>query len=659
MGKGIYMENMEITLLKQLSKQYPTIAEASTEIINLQSILNLPKGTEHFLTDIHGEYEQFNHILKNGSGSIRRKIDEEFGNTLREKEKKSLATLIYYPEEKLAIVTEQEDNIDDWYKITLHQLVQITKRVASKYTRSKVRKALPKDFSYIIEELITEKAEVQNKEAYYNEIIHTIIRIGRAKEFIVALCNLIQRLVVDHLHIVGDIFDRGPGPHVIMDTLMKYHSVDIQWGNHDISWMGAAAGSTACICNVIRFAVKYGNIDTLEEGYGINLVPLATFAMETYKDVDCSAFAIKYNTDYNTKDLNLDMKMHKAITVIQLKLEGQLIMRRPEFDMNDRLLLDKIDFEKGTVNIGGTIYPMKDMDFPTIDKEDPYRLSPEEEIVVERLLHAFTHCEKLQKHVRFLFAKGSLYKVHNNNLLYHGCVPLEADGSFSEVNVYGKKYKGKHLYDELEKYARRAYYSTTDMTEKKRGQDIIWYIWCGPLSPVFGKDKMATFEAYFVEDKDVKKEIKNSYYDLYDQEEIINHIMDEFGIDKTSGHIVNGHVPVEVKKGDTPIKCGGKLLIIDGGFSRAYQDKTGIAGYTLIANSHGMWLIAHEPFTSKEMAVKNESDIMSDSILVENYGDRKYVADTDIGKELKENIIYLEKLLDAFRNGGITETGVN
>lgn len=645
-------------LLKQLAKQYPTIAAASTEIINLQSILNLPNGTEHFLTDIHGEYEQFNHVLKNGSGSIRRKIDEEFGNTLREQDKKSLATLIYYPEEKLAIITQEEEYLDDWYKITLHRLVQITKRVSSKYTRSKVRKALPKDFAYIIEELITEKAEVQDKEGYYNEIIHTIIRIGRAQEFIIALCNLIQRLVVDHLHIVGDIFDRGPGPHIIMDTLMNYHSVDVQWGNHDISWMGAASGSTALMATIVRIAARYGNLDTLEEGYGINLVPLATFAMETYRDTDCSQFAIKYNTDYNTKDLSLDMKMHKAITIIQLKLEGQLIKRRPEFGMDDRLLLEQIDFEKGTVKVGDKEYPMNDMDFPTIDPKNPYALTPEEEIVVERLHHTFKHSEKLQRHVRFLFSKGSLYKVHNSNLLYHGCVPLEEDGSFSEVNVYGKKYKGKALYDVLENYARKGYYAVNDRDEKKRGQDIMWYIWAGPDSPVFGKDKMATFESYFIDDKEARKEVKNPYYKLMEDENVLNHIFEEFGLDSAHSHIINGHVPVELKKGELPIKCGGKLLVIDGGFSKAYQSKTGIAGYTLIANSHGMWLIAHEPFESKDAAILKESDIVSDSLMVETYPVRHHVADTDIGKELKESIKDLEKLLDAFREGILTEKGI-
>lgn len=646
-------------VIKQLAKQYPTIAAASTEIINLKSILNLPNGTEHFITDIHGEYEQFNHVIKNGSGAIRRKIDDEFGNTLRDKDKKSLATLIYYPEEKLAVVAHEEDNIDDWYKITLHRLVQITKRVASKYTRSKVRKALPKDFAYIIEELITEKAEVQDKEGYYNEIINTIIRIDRSREFIIAICNLIQRLVVDHLHIVGDIFDRGPGPNIIMDTLMHYHSVDVQWGNHDIEWMGAASGSTACICNVIRFAVKYGNLSTLEEGYGINLVPLATFAMETYKDTDCSLFEIKYNDEYNTKDLELDMKMHKAITIIQLKLEGQLVMRRPEFNMQDRLLLDKIDFENGTVKINGKNYKMKDMDFPTIDPANPYQLTAEEEEVVDRLLHAFNHCEKLQKHVRFLFSKGGMYKIYNGNLLYHGCVPLNEDGSFSEVDIEGKKYKGRSLYDVLEKYARKAYYSVNDKAEKKLGQDIMWYIWCGPQSPVFGKDKMATFESYFLDDEKLKKETKNSYYRLYENEDVLNNILNEFGLDVEHSHIVNGHVPVEAKKGDSPIKCGGKLLVIDGGFSKAYQNKTGIAGYTLVANSHGMWIVAHEPFTSKEQAVINETDIVSDSLLVESYSRRHLVADTDIGKEIIESIYYLDMLLEAYKNGSMIEKGVD
>lgn len=654
------MEELGFMYLKSLAKQFPTIADASTEIINLQAVMSLPKGTEHFLTDIHGESEQFNHVLKNGSGSVKRKIDEEFGNTLSARDKRSLATLIYYPKEKLELVMKEEENqeyLEDWFKITLHRLVSLTKRVASKYTRSKVRKALPRDFAYVIEELITEKAEIHDKEAYYNEIIHTIIRIGRAPDFIVTLCNLIQHLVIDHLHIVGDIYDRGRGPHIIMDTLSQYHSVDIQWGNHDVVWMGAACGQTSCIANVIRVSARYGNLDILEEGYGINLIPLATFALNTYADTDCSLFSIKYDDSYEKKDLELDMKMHKAIVMIQMKLEGQLIQKYPEFEMDDRLLLDKIDFEKKTVRIGGKDYPMKDMDFPTVDPADPYRLTPEEEFVVERLQHAFVHCEKLQRHVRFLFSKGSLYKIHNSNLLYHGCVPMDEDGNFLKVNVFGKEYSGKKLYDVLDNYARKGYYSR-DKEEAQKGKDIIWYIWSGPKSPVFGKDKMATFERYFVAEKETHTEKKNSYYRLMEREDILNRILEEFGLDTNSSHIINGHVPVELKKGETPIKCGGKLLVIDGGFSKAYQGKTGIAGYTLVANSHGMNLAAHEPFESAEAAIRKETDIISDSIIVETAPVRLMVADTDIGAELKERIRYLELLLEAYRNGTIIEKGV-
>lgn len=649
------LELMELKYLKSLANQYRNIAAASTEIINLQAILNLPKGTEHFLTDIHGEYEQFNHVLKNGSGAIRRQIDEEFGNTLSNKDKKSLATLIYYPQEKLDIVLREEDNIEDWYKITLHRLVQITKKVASKYTRSKVRKALPKDFAYIIEELITEKADISDKEGYYNEIIHTIIRIGRAPEFIVALSNLIQRLVIDHLHIVGDIFDRGPGPHVIMDTLMNYHSVDIQWGNHDIVWMGAACGHLACIATVLRTAVRYGNLDTLEEGYGINLIPLATFALDTYQDVNCDAFAIKYNTDYNTKDLSMDMKIHKAVAIIQFKLEGQIIKKHPEFEMEGRLLLDKINYEKKTVMVYGREYPMKDTDFPTVDPADPYNLTPDEEQMMARIQQAFLKCEKLQRHVRFLYSNGGLYKIHNSNLLYHGCVPLDEEGNFKSVNVDGRQYRGRALYDVLDNYARKGYYAKNDPIGMRKAQDYIWYIWTGPNSPVFGKDKMTTFERYFIEDKETHKEVKNSYYSMLDQEEVINRILEEFGLDKKKSHIINGHVPVELKKGETPIKCDGKLLIIDGGFSKAYQGKTGIAGYTLVANSHGMRLVAHEPFESTEAAILHESDIFSDSTVVETAPIRIRVADTDVGAELRESIKQLEQLLQAYRDGTIIE----
>ncbi|MCI8798633.1 fructose-1,6-bisphosphatase [Acetatifactor muris] len=653
------MDGKDSKVLKVLAREYRSSAAAATEIINLQSIMNLPKGTEHFLTDIHGEYEQFNHVLKNGSGFVRKKIDEEFGNTISNKDKKSLATLIYYPEEKLEIVEREEENLEDWYKISLHRLVQMIKRVSSKYTRSKVRKALPGDFAYVIEELITEKAEIHDKEAYYNEIIHTIIRIGRAPQFIIALSQLIQCLVIDHLHIVGDIYDRGPGPHIIMDTLCAYHSVDVQWGNHDIVWMGAAGGHLACIANVVRMAAHYGNLATLEDGYGINLLPLATFAMETYQNVDCSAFSIRFNTDYNTKDLSLDTRMHKAIAVMQFKLEGQLLMRHPEFRMEDRMLLDRIDFDRGTVRMedmaGNSVeYTMLDMGFPTIDPQDPYALTEEESKVMERLRQAFVKCEKLQRHVRFLYAKGGLYKIYNGNLLYHGCVPMNGDGSFMEVDICGKRYYGKALYDILEYYARRGYYAK-EPAERALGQDIMWFIWSGKGSPVFGKEKMATFERYFIAEKETHEEKKNSYYRLLEKEETVDRILGEFGLHSREAHIVNGHVPVEQIHGESPVKCGGRLLIIDGGFSKAYQKKTGIAGYTLVCNSRGMSLAAHEPFESAGAVIEKESDLFSHWVEVESFPRRKLVSDTDVGQEIRERIYYLEELLEAYRDGTLME----
>lgn len=651
------MKKMEMKYLKNIARQYPTIVSASTEIINLQSILNLPKGTEHFLTDVHGEYEQFLHVLKNGSGSVRRKIDDEFGKSLSFKDKKSLATLIYYPEEKLELILKEEENIGDWYKIALHRLIRVSKRVASKYTRSKVRKALPQEFAYVIEELITEKAEVENKEAYYNEIINTIIRIGRAQDFIIALSNLIQRLVVDHLHILGDIFDRGPGPHVILDTLMDYHSVDIQWGNHDILWMGAASGNLACIANVIRFSAKFGNLDMIEDGYGINLIPLASFAMDKYPQGSCDCFEIRYSDGYSAKDLEMEQRMHKAISVIQFKLEGQLIMRRPEFAMEGRLLLDKIDYEKGTVNIEGKEYKLKDCSFPTISRESPYELSPEEAKIMERLRTAFMKCEKLQRHVRFLFSKGSMYKIYNSNLLYHGCVPMNADGTFLKVRVFDQEYSGKALYDILEVYTRKGYYSIEE-EERSKGQDIMWYIWSSDKSPVFGKEKMATFEKYLVDDKEIQYEKKDCYYELSDNEDIVNKILEEFGLDTNTSHIINGHVTVELKNGEMPIRCGGKLLMIDGGFSRAHQNKTGIAGYTLIYNSMGLRLVSHEHFESAEKAIVEETDIYSDVTVVEQAVKRLLVGDTDNGKEIKERIEELEELLHAYRTGLLIEADV-
>lgn len=649
------MEAGEIRYLKGLAKQYPTIPAAATEIVNLQAILSLPKGTEHFITDIHGEYDQFQHVMKNGSGAIKRKIEDEFGNSLSVAEKKGIAILIYYPELKLKQVLKTEENLEDWYKVTLYRLIRICKCASSKYTRSKVRKALPKDFAYVIEELLTGRPDVSDQEAYYNEIINSVIRTGRASELVVAFCNLIRRLIVDHLHVVGDIYDRGPYPNLIMDTLMEHHSVDIQWGNHDVLWMGAAAGNPACIANVIRISAKYGNLNTLEDGYGINLIPLVRFALEQYDKDPCDVFHLDYREDeYDVKDVQLDEKMHKAITIIQFKLEGQLMKKHPEFAMNHRLLLDKMDLEKGTVTVEGKTYPLKDTCFPTIDMKNPYELSPEEADVVDRLVTAFINCEKLQKHIRFLFTKGSLYKVYNGNLLYHGCVPFNEDGSFKKVQVFDGEYSGKELYDVLEHYARKGYYSI-DPAEKQKGLDILWFIWQNANSPVFGKSKMTTFERYFIADKATHKEPKNPYYRLLEQEEIVNKILREFGLEDEDSHIINGHVPVETKRGESPVKCNGKLLIIDGGFSKAYQPKTGIAGYTLIYNSYGLLLAAHQPFESVEKAVQNGSDIHSHMLLVQHVNLRRTVADTDVGKEIKESIVDLEKLLCAYREGTIVE----
>lgn len=649
------METVTFSLLKSLSKQYPTIASACTEIINLQSILNLPKGTEHFMTDIHGASEQFHHILKNGSGSVKRKINEEFGNTMSERDKKSLATLIYYPKEKLEIVRKEEDNIEDWYKITLHRLVRITRRTASKYTRSKVRKALPKDFAYIIEELITEKADMPDKEAYFNEIIHTIVCLDRAPECIIALSNLIQRLIIDHLHIVGDIFDRGPAPDAVLDTLSTYRNIDIQWGNHDMVWMGAASGNLACICNVLRMSARYGNLGTLEDGYGINLVPLVKFAMKVYKGVSCDVFSVKYDQDYDIKDLAVDMEIHKAITIMQFKLEGQIIQRHPEFEMNHRLLLDKINFQNQTILLDGTSYILRDAQLPTVDPAVPYKLTPEEEETLYKLQRSFVSSDKLQRHVRFLFSKGSLYKAYNNNLLYHGCVPMDEKGNFMSMQIKGKEYRGRSLYDILEFYARRGYYGKEESPEREFGQDIMWYIWGGQKSPVFGKEKMTTFERYFIADPKTHIEKKNAYYSLLNIDDTANKILKEFGLSAEDSHIVNGHVPVEAKKGESPVKCHGKVLIIDGGFSKAYQSKTGIAGYTLVCNSYGLHLVAHEPFESKEAAINNESDIVSDDVILETQKRRQRVADTDIGVELKTQIVELEKLLSAYREGILIE----
>ncbi len=649
------MEQKELIYLEQLSRLYPSIGRASAEIINLQSILNLPKGTEHFLSDIHGEYEAFSHVLRNGSGAVRKKIDDVFGHTLSNADKSALATLIYYPREKMELVKKQETDMDSWYRITLYRLIEVCKTVSSKYTRSRVRKALPEDYAYVIEELITEKPEVLNKEAYYEAIVNTIVELGRADDFIVALSELIQRLVIDRLHVLGDIYDRGTSPHLIMDRLENYHSLDIQWGNHDIIWMGAAAGQCACVATVIRSSIRYGNIDLLEEGYGINMLPLATFAMDAYADDPCERFVFKtVPGGTNNAENELTRKMHKAIAIIRFKLEGQLIRKWPEYGMRDRLLLERIDYEKGTVNIDGKEYRMLDMHLPTIDPEDPYALTDGEQEVIQRLRHSFVHCEKLQRHVRLLLKKGSMYRVCNGNLLYHGCIPMNEDGTFQKVNIYGQEYSGKALFDVMESYVRKAFFSQ-DEKEREKGADMMWYIWTAPASPLYGRCKMATFERYFLEEEELKTETKNAYYQLIDRPETADKILKEFGLEGERVHIINGHVPVHRVRGESPVKCGGKVIVIDGGFSQTYRRRTGIAGYTLIYNSYGLTLTAHEPFVSAETAVREEIDIVSRREAVEYMDKRILIGDTDSGEKIREQIKELKVLIRAYQSGEIAE----
>ncbi len=642
--------------LNLLSKQYPNIQAASSEIINLNAILNLPKGTEHFLSDLHGEHEAFEHIMRNASGVIKKKIDEQFATSLTPAERRSLATLIYYPEEKLNIIKAKTENLNDWYKITLYRLVDICRIVASKYTRSKVRKALPKDFEYIMEELLHEHNDFNNKQQYYEGIIETIIHTKRADAFIINLCYLIQRLAVDRLHIIGDIFDRGPGPDIIMDTLLNYHCVDIQWGNHDAVWMGAGAGNTACIATVLRIAAKYNNLNTIEDAYGISLRPLATFAINKYANDDCLQFIpAKNDADDADKDIELVAKIHKAIAIIAFKLEGQLILRNPEFKMEHRLILDKIDFENESVCIDNITYKLKDSNFPTISKKEPYRLCKEEAELVERLKINFLHSERLQKHIKFLYSKGGMYTIFNNNLLYHGCIPMNEKCEFLSLDIDGKKFRGKELLDYADKVMRQGYFLPNDSPYKQKSLDFMWYLWCGKISPLFGKDKMTTFERYFIDDKKAIYEPKNPYYEMLDNEELADKILTEFGLNPESAHIINGHVPVACKKGEKPIKARGKLFVIDGGLSKAYQSKTGIAGYTLIFNSYGMLITSHQPFSTRSLAIENEQDIHSTTVVVEKTINRIKVADTDIGLELKEQISELEMLLEAYRNGSLAE----
>lgn len=647
----------DLRYLRLLHMRYGNSRKASEEIINLNAILNLPKGTEHFLSDIHGEYESFVHILKNASGVIKSKIDMVFENTLPESERKSLATLIYYPEDKLEIIKQNVEDMREWYTLTLHRLIEVCKVSASKYTRSEVRKALPEGFDYIIDELLHTQDYEMDKNEYYRRIVSTIIEIGCADAFIIAMSNLIQRLAIARLHIIGDIFDRGPGAPIIVDTLMKHHSVDIQWGNHDIEWMGASFGSMACIANVIRLSARYDNMNTIEGDYGISIRPLAVFAMEAYAKDDCATFIPRHLdvTEYSKHDEKLISKIHKAITVIQFKLEGQVIMRHPEYKMDDRLLLNNIDYERGVINIDGTEYELKDKYFPTIDPSDPYKLNPDEQEVMERLRTAFMTSERLKTHTRFICDKGAIYNSYNSNLMFHGCIPMTEDGDFEAVGLFGKKLKGKALLDEIDHKVRQGMKVKNGTKEHTDVEDLLWYLWCGSKSPLFGKDKITTFEQYFIDEPLLHVENKDPYYKNVEKRDVCIRILKEFGLQSAMSHIINGHVPVEIKKGQSPIKAGGKLFVIDGGLSKGYQPKTGIAGYTLLFNSHGMILASHEPFESKEKAVRDEIDIHSKTVVLEKAGKRKMVSDTDQGIEIKERIKDLEELLKAYRSGLIKQ----
>ena len=651
--------NRDMQYLRLLSTTFPTIAAASTEVINLEAILHLPKGTEHFLADLHGESAAFKHVLKNASGNIRRKVSELFKGDIREAERRELCTLIYYPEEKLELIKEAEqENIDEWYDITIHRLVSVCRDVSSKYTRSKVRKSLPEEFAYVMEELLHERTDDIDKAAYVSVIVESIISTGRADDFIIALCNVIQRLAIDQLHILGDIYDRGPGAHIILDTMKQYHSWDIQWGNHDILWMGAGAGNNACICNVLRLSLRYANLATVEEAYGINLVPLATFAMEFYGDDPCEEFIPKLmvGNTMEEKYIKLTAQMHKAISIIQFKKEAQIFKRRPEWGMLDRCLLDHIDYERGVLVIDGKEYEMRSNHFPTIDPNNPCKLTQEENQLMERLHHSFRVSEKLQKHIKMLLSHGCMYTICNQNLLYHASIPLNEDGSLKEVELYnGQRYSGKELMHNIGMLVRAAFENDTDQDLKLFARDYFLYLWCGKDSPLFDKSKMATFERYFLTDKATFKEEKGVYFRLRDSEEVVDRILDAFGVEGANRHVINGHVPVHASKGENPIKANGKLMVIDGGFSQAYHSTTGIAGYTLVYHSRGFQLVQHEPFTNVREAIEKGTDIKSTTQLVELSAHRMLVADTDKGQELRSQIEDLRQLLYAYRHGILKE----
>lgn len=640
----------DLAYLKLLAKEYPSLKAASSEIINLIAICGLPKGTEYFFSDLHGEYEAFIYLLRSASGIIREKIRATYGYIIPEEEQVELANLIYYPDRNLNKIIQEGRGTEDWQRITVNRLVQICKEVSSKYTRSKVRKKMPREFGYVIDELLHVDYNDENKRVYYEEIIRSIIDTGIADKFIVALCELIQNLAIDSLHIIGDIFDRGPRADIIMNELMHFHDVDIQWGNHDISWMGAATGNPACVCNVLRIAISYNSFDVLEDGYGINLRPLSMFASKVYRDDPCSQFTPKILDEniYDAVDPGLAAKMHKAIAVIQFKVEGQIIKRHPGYKMDDRILLEAVDYNRGVVTIEGTEYPMLDTMFPTIDPKYPLRLTKEEDELLHTLIMSFRHSGLLHKHIRFLYTNGALYKCHNGNLLYHGCIPMRPDGSFEGMICNGEELTGRALMDYIGEQIHKAYFLSEDDPDKNSARDFMWYLWCGAKSPVFGKDKMTTFEHYFVADKTTHRERLNPYYKLSQQEEVCDRILQEFGLSGGGSHIINGHVPVKIKDGEMPVKANGKLFVIDGGLSKAYQKYTGIAGYTLIYNSHHLALAEHKPFNPEQ---ENTPRVAT----VEKMKNRIMVSDTDKGKELMAQIEDLKELSAAYRRGDIKE----
>ena len=648
--------------LRLLAKEYPTAAKTVTEIINLEAIMNLPKATEHFISDLHGEYDAVQHVLRNGSGNVKEKIREIFQGRLSTREMNQLATIVYYPEDKIDMIVdslESEEEINEFYSLTLLRITELCAFTVSKYTRSKVRKAIPADYAYIIEELLFKDTIMTNKEDYYEKIIKTVISLDRAPELIAAISHVIQRLVVDHLHVVGDIYDRGPFPDKIIDTFMDGHELDIQWGNHDVLWMGAASGSAACMANVIRICARYNNLEIIEDAYGISLRPLITFAEMIYKEDRYEPFMPKINTEDESKifpeELRQIAKMNQAISIIQFKLEGEIIKRHPEFDMADRMVLDFINYETGTVKLDGKEYPMLCDYFPTVDPADPYRLTEEERLVVERLMTGFLNSERLQKHVQFLFSKGSMYLSYNDNLLFHGCVPLNPDGSLMELPIANVKYSGKALLDKYEEVLRKGYLNREGKKHNVRILDLIWYLWEGKASSLFGKDKMTTFERLYVAEKETHIEKKNLYYEQRDNVELSHKILKEFGLDPNKGHIINGHTPVKEKIGENPLKADGKLIVIDGGFSKAYQNTTGLAGYTLLYNSFGMQLVSHQPFTSRQDAIENEKDIVSTRRIVDKELERKTVRQTDVGKKLTQQVTDLHQLLRAYKSGEIVE----